>query len=79
MRNVEVSARYYQVAMASGDRSIERFVVKLLVQLGQMKFARPLYRVLIGLDYGVAVDISIFPNTMIFRITFPSTTLHSML
>jgi leukotriene-A4 hydrolase len=55
-RNVEVSARYYQVAMASGDRSIEGYVVKLLGQVGRMKFVRPLYRALIKLDYEVAVD-----------------------
>jgi leukotriene-A4 hydrolase len=54
--NVEVSARYYQVAMASGDPSIKGQVSALLGRVGRMKFVRPLYRGLIKLDYELAVD-----------------------
>lgn len=55
-RNVEVSSRYYQVAMQSGDASIKPFVVQLLGQVGRMKFVRPLYRGLLTLDIDLAVD-----------------------
>ncbi|EXJ77982.1 leukotriene A-4 hydrolase [Capronia epimyces CBS 606.96] len=55
-RNVEVSSRYYQIAMRSGDSSIRPFVAKLLGQVGRMKFVRPLYRGLIKLDYELAVQ-----------------------
>ncbi|KIW38225.1 leukotriene A-4 hydrolase/aminopeptidase [Exophiala oligosperma] len=55
-RNVEVSARYYQIAMASRDQSIKEFVVKMLGQVGRMKFVRPLYRGLMKLDYERAVE-----------------------
>ncbi|KAK7890063.1 Leucyl aminopeptidase yscIV [Exophiala xenobiotica] len=55
-RNVEISARYYQIAMASGDQSIKDFVAKLLGEVGRMKFVRPLFRGLIKLDYERAVE-----------------------
>ncbi|KIX01374.1 leukotriene A-4 hydrolase/aminopeptidase [Rhinocladiella mackenziei CBS 650.93] len=55
-RNVEVSSRYYQVAMQSGDFSIKGFVTKLLGEVGRMKFVRPLFRGLMKLDYELAVQ-----------------------
>ncbi|KAI1623006.1 leukotriene-A4 hydrolase [Exophiala viscosa] len=55
-KNVEVSARYYQIAMASKDDSIKSLVAEILGQVGRMKFVRPLYRGLIKLDYELAVD-----------------------
>lgn len=55
-KNVEISSRYYQVAMKAGDRSILSSVVDLLGKVGRMKFVRPLYRGLIILDINLAVE-----------------------
>ena len=55
-RNVEISARYYQVAMKANDQSVKPFVAKLLGEVGRMKFVRPLYRGLMGMDYKLAVE-----------------------
>lgn len=55
-KNVEVSSRYYQVAMNAGDRSVLPSVVDLLGKVGRMKFVRPLYRGLIKLDINLAAD-----------------------
>ncbi|ETN37058.1 leukotriene A-4 hydrolase/aminopeptidase [Cyphellophora europaea CBS 101466] len=46
-RNVEVSSRYLQVAMAAGDWNVHVFVTELLGRVGRMKFVRPLYRGLV--------------------------------
>jgi leukotriene-A4 hydrolase len=54
-RNVEISARYYQVALKAGDFAVKDFVVKLLGEVGRMKFVRPLYRDLMKMDYEAAV------------------------
>ncbi|RMZ79388.1 hypothetical protein DV738_g3382, partial [Chaetothyriales sp. CBS 135597] len=48
-QNVEVSSRYYQLAMRSGDQSIKPLVGDLLGKVGRMKFVRPLYRGLVRL------------------------------
>ena len=48
-KNVEVSSRYYQVAMAAGDPSVKGFVKELLGTVGRMKFVRPLYRGLVNM------------------------------
>ena len=53
-RNVEVSSRYYQLAMKSGDRSILEYVTELLGKVGRMKFVRPLYRGLMKQDLELA-------------------------
>lgn len=55
-RNVEISSRYYQVAMAAGDSSIKGFVTELLGRVGRMKFVRPLYRALMKMDYDLALE-----------------------
>jgi leukotriene-A4 hydrolase len=55
-RNVEISARYYQVAMKSDLTSIKTLVTKLLGEVGRMKFVRPLYRGLMKMDYELAVE-----------------------
>jgi leukotriene-A4 hydrolase len=55
-KNVEVSCRYYQLAMKSGDRSVLPSVVELLGKVGRMKFVRPLYRGMIKLDINMAAD-----------------------
>lgn len=55
-QNVEVSSRYCQIAMQSGDVSIKDKVVELLGQVGRMKFVRPLYRGLMRMDLDKAVE-----------------------
>lgn len=55
-RNVEVSSRYYQVALLSGDTSIKSHVVDMLGKVGRMKFVRPLYRHLVAMDVDLAVE-----------------------
>lgn len=54
--NIEVSSRYYQVALVSGDTSIKGLVADMLGKVGRMKFVRPLYRCLIGMDLELAVE-----------------------
>ncbi|EXJ88595.1 leukotriene A-4 hydrolase [Capronia coronata CBS 617.96] len=54
--NVEVSSRYYQIAMRSGASGVKTLVAKLLGEVGRMKFVRPLYRGLMKLDYELAVQ-----------------------
>lgn len=54
--NVEVSSRYYQVALVSGDSSIKPLVTEMLGKVGRMKFVRPLYRCLIASDVELAVE-----------------------
>ena len=53
-KNVEVSSRYYQLAMKAGDSTILSSVADLLGQVGRMKFVRPLYRGLIKRDLKLA-------------------------
>lgn len=55
-QNVEISSRYYQVALVSGDTSIKGLVVDMLGKVGRMKFVRPLYRCLIAMDVDLAVE-----------------------
>ncbi|KAK5088533.1 Leucyl aminopeptidase yscIV [Lithohypha guttulata] len=55
-QNVEVSSRYYQVALLSGDTSIKGHVVDMLGKVGRMKFVRPLYRHLIIMDVELATE-----------------------
>ncbi|KAK5940825.1 Leucyl aminopeptidase yscIV [Knufia obscura] len=55
-QNVEVSSRYYQVALVSGDTSIKSHVTDMLAKVGRMKFVRPLYRCLIAMDVDLAVE-----------------------
>ena len=55
-KNVEVSSRYYQLAMLSGDDSINQSVAELLGKVGRMKFVRPLYKGLVKSGY---VDLAI--------------------
>ena len=55
-RNVEVTSRFYQVALMAGDRSVFGNVTELLGRVGRMKFVRPLYRRLKGVDEGVAKE-----------------------
>lgn len=55
-QNVEISSRYYQVALNSGDTSIKDQVVEMLGRVGRMKFVRPLYRCLAAMDIDLAVE-----------------------
>lgn len=55
-RNVEVSSRYYQLAMQSGDLTILDSVADLLGKVGRMKFVRPLYRGLLKCDKKLAEE-----------------------
>lgn len=55
-KNVEVSSRYYQVAMKAEDRSVLSSVADLLGKVGRMKFVRPLYRGMIKLDINLAAE-----------------------
>lgn len=55
-KNVEVSSRYFQVALLSGDTSVKSLVVDMLGKVGRMKFVRPLYRHLIAMDVDLAVE-----------------------
>ena len=54
--NVEISSRYYQIAMLAGDTNIIPFVKEMLAHVGRMKFVRPLYRGLVKMG---AVDEAI--------------------
>ena len=46
-KNVEISSRFYQIEMLSGDTNIIPFVKEMLARVGRMKFVRPLYRGLV--------------------------------
>lgn len=54
--NVEVSSRYFQIAMISGDESVKELVADMLGKVGRMKFVRPLYRCLVVLDAEFAFE-----------------------
>lgn len=54
--NVEISSRFYQVAMISRDDSVKGKVVELLGQVGRMKYVRPLYRCLVQIDRTLAEE-----------------------
>lgn len=49
-RNVEVTSRYYQIALQAGNKKMVPDVEKLLGEVGRMKFVRPLYRGLMRVD-----------------------------
>ncbi|KAI9734290.1 MAG: hypothetical protein M1834_002394 [Cirrosporium novae-zelandiae] len=54
-KNVELSSRYYVVALRAGYRGVEAGVVDLLSWVGRMKFVRPLYRALNDLNRDLAI------------------------
>jgi leukotriene-A4 hydrolase len=67
-KNVELKAAYYLIALEGKDRSQLSGVVDLLSSVGRMKFVRPLYRKLNGLDRELAVktfkdNIDFYPST----------------
>ena len=55
-KNIEISSRYFQLAMISGETGIKPLVVDLLGRIGRMKFVRPLYRGLIIMDVDLAAS-----------------------
>lgn len=55
-RNIEITSRYFQLAMKAGDESVKPLVVDLLGKIGRMKFVRPLFRCLIVADVDLAAD-----------------------
>ena len=56
-KNVEVSSRFFQVALAAGDSTVKGLVTDMLGNVGRMKFVRPLYRSLIAYgDVDLAVE-----------------------
>lgn len=55
-RNVEVSSRYFQLAIKCRHLAVKPLIADLLSKVGHMKFVRPLYRVLVAVDYELAVE-----------------------
>lgn len=56
-QNVEISSRFFQVALAAGDSTVKDLVTEMLGKVGRMKFVRPLYRSLIAYgDVDLAVE-----------------------
>ena len=55
-RNVEVSARYFQVALEAKDASAFEPTAKLLSEVGRMKFVRPLYKKLSLVNRALAIE-----------------------
>lgn len=68
-KNVELKTAYYLIALEAKDESQLSGVVGLLSSVGRMKFVRPLYRKLKGLDRDLAVKT--FEENKDF---YPSTT-----
>ncbi|KAH8695911.1 leukotriene A-4 hydrolase [Talaromyces proteolyticus] len=54
--NIEVSNLYFRLGLKIGDRAAIEPAVKLLGEIGRMKFVRPLYRALKDLDRQAALD-----------------------
>ena len=54
--NVEITARYFRVALRAKDLEVKRPATQLLGMVGRMKFVRPLYRVLERLDRSLALE-----------------------
>ncbi|MCJ1277282.1 hypothetical protein MMC21_005093 [Puttea exsequens] len=55
-KNVEVVARYYQIALKARDAAIYKPTAELLGNMGRMKFVTPLFRLLSEADRGLAVE-----------------------
>ena len=55
-KNVEVVARYFQIALKAQDKTAYGPTTELLARVGRMKFARPLYRALNKVDRDLAVQ-----------------------
>lgn len=55
-QNMELTARYLQLALRAGDESAEQSAVELLGKIGRMKFVRPLFRSLNQANKELAVE-----------------------
>lgn len=53
--NAEILSRFYTIGLKSRDREMYGKVADWLGQVGRMKFVRPLYRLLAGVDRALAV------------------------
>lgn len=54
-QNVEITARFFKVAMKAKDSSVNQPTAELLGRVGRMKFVRPLFRSLNEVDRDLAV------------------------
>jgi len=54
--NVEVVARYFQIALKARDHAVYKPTAELLTNVGRMKFVRPLYKKLSEADRSLAVE-----------------------
>ena len=54
-KNVEITSRYFRVAMKAKDPTVNQATAKLLGEVGRMKFVRPLYRLLNEVDRDLAL------------------------
>ncbi|OKL60722.1 Leukotriene A-4 hydrolase-like protein [Talaromyces atroroseus] len=54
--NIEVTNLYFRLGLKIGDRTAIEPTVKLLGEIGRMKFVRPLFRALKNIDRQVAVE-----------------------
>jgi leukotriene-A4 hydrolase len=54
--NVEVVARYFQIALRAKDQAVYKPTAELLSNIGRMKFVRPLYKKLSEADRSLAVE-----------------------
>lgn len=55
-KNVEVSSRYFRVALKAGDQNAAKPTAQLLGEVGRMKFVRPLFRALAQVDRKLAEE-----------------------
>ena len=54
-QNVEITSRYFRVAMQAKDATVNQPTAELLGKVGRMKFVRPLYRYLEKADRDLAL------------------------
>ena len=54
-QNVEITSRYFRVAMQAQDSTVNQPTAELLGKVGRMKFVRPLYRYLEKADRDLAL------------------------
>ncbi|KXH26481.1 leukotriene A-4 hydrolase/aminopeptidase, partial [Colletotrichum salicis] len=55
--NLEVVTRYLRVALRAGDRGVLKQTEEVLGQTGRMKFVRPLFKELLSVDEGLALEL----------------------
>ncbi|OHE97552.1 hypothetical protein CORC01_07167 [Colletotrichum orchidophilum] len=55
--NFEVVTRYLRIALQAGDRRVLKQTEDVLGQTGRMKFVRPLFKELLSVDEGLALEL----------------------